>query len=164
MFASTTLIAALNEQIGHELEASVQYISIACFLSNQTLPELADVFYAQANEEREHAMRFVKFILDVGGRVEIPGRSAPQSDFDSVEACIQKSLDAETAVTEQVDKLVHLADSDSNHLALSFLDYFVVEQLEEVNKMASLLTLVQRAGPDGLHWVEDYLSRKNAEG
>ena len=39
----------------------------------------------------------------------------------------------------------------------------VLEQLEEVNKMASLLTLVRRAGPDGLHWVEDYLSRKNAE-
>ena len=164
MFASTTLIAALNRQIGSELEASVQYISIACYLSSQTLPELADVFYAQANEEREHAMRFVKFILDVGGRVEIPGRSAPQSDFDSVEACIQKSLDSESSVTEQVNQLVKLADSDSNHVALRFLDYFVVEQLEEVNKMTSLLTLVRRAGPDSLHWVEDYLSRKNVGG
>ena len=45
-------------------------------------------------------------------------------------------------------------------MALRFLDYFVVEQLEEVNKMASLLTLIQRVGSDGLHFVEDYLSRK----
>jgi len=163
MFASDTLIAALNRQIGHELEASVQYTSIACFLASQTLPELAAVFYDQADEERGHAMRFVKFILAVGGKVAIPARPAPRSDFDSVEACVEKSLDSERAVTDQVNELVDLAGADSNHVALRFLDYFVVEQLEEVNKMSSLLTLVRRAGPEALHWVEDYLSRQTAD-
>ena len=160
MFASEQLIQALNEQIGNEMEASLHYISIACFLSSQTLPELADVFYSQAEEEHEHAMKFVRFILDVGGRVEIPALAAPKWDFSSAEECLAVSLAAEKSLTEQVNDLVRLASGEANHLALRFLDYFVAEQLEEVNKMASLLTQVQRAGEDGLLWVEDYLSRK----
>ena len=162
MFASDKLIDALNGQIGNEMQASLQYLSIASHLSGETLPELAGVFFEQANEEREHAMRFVKFILDVGGKVAIPALDAPKNEFSSVEECVSDSLASETAVTQQVDDLVELASSESNHLAQRFLDYFVTEQLEEVNKMSSLLTLVQRAGEDGMLWVEDYLSRSKA--
>jgi len=162
MFASEELISALNTQIGNEMQASLQYTSIACYLDTETLPELAGVFYDQADEERTHAMRFARFIVDVGGRVRIPALEAPVSDFESAEACVELSLAGETAVTEQVNDLVILASSESTHVALRFLDYFVVEQLEEVNKMASLLTLIRRAGSAGLHFVEDYLSRKKA--
>ena len=164
MFASDKLIDALNGQIGNEMQASLQYLSIACYLSSETLPELAGVFFEQANEEREHAMRFVKFVLDVGGKVAIPALEAPKSEFSSVEECLSDSLESETAVTQQVNDLVELANSESNHLTERFLDYFVTEQLEEVNKMSSLLTLVQRAGEDGMLWVEDYLSRNKSPG
>ena len=160
MFASEELISALNRQIGNEMQASLQYTSIACYLDSETLPELAGVFYEQADEERTHAMRFARFIVDVGGRVQIPALEAPESEFDSAEACVELALAGEIAVTGQVNDLVTLASSETTHVALRFLDYFVVEQLEEVNKMASLLTLIQRVGSDGLHFVEDYLSRK----
>jgi len=95
--------------------------------------------------------------------VRIPAIPASISDFESIEACVQLSVDGETTVTHQINDLVALASSQSNHVALRFLDFFVVEQLEEVNKMTDLLIMVQRAGSQGLLLVEDYLSKQGGE-
>ncbi len=160
MFASDELIKALNKQVGNELQASLQYTSIACHLANQTMPELASVFFQQADEERDHAMKFVHFIIDVDGKVELPALEAPQNTFSSVEECLELSVESEKTVTVQINELVNLASGESNHVALRFLDFFVEEQLEEVNKMTDLLTMIRRAGEERIFWIEDYLSRK----
>ena len=54
------LLAALNEQVGNEFHASLQYVSLASYFEAEALPQLAKFFYRQADEEREHAMKFVK--------------------------------------------------------------------------------------------------------
>jgi bacterioferritin B len=159
MLASDKLIQAFNEQIGHELGASHQYIAIASFFDRETLPQLARFFYRQSEEEREHALKFVKFIVDVGGAVTIPKLPAAGSDFAAAEEAVAKSLEWEEQVTRQIYGLVETARGDSNYIALRFLDWFVEEQLEEVATMSSLLHVIRRAGPDGLLHVEDYLAR-----
>ena len=83
LLASQEIIDAFNVQIGHELGASNQYVSIASYFSAENLEELAQFFFRQAEEERAHAMKFVHFILDVGGHVEIPAVPAPQPSFAS---------------------------------------------------------------------------------
>jgi ferritin len=160
MFASGGLIDAFNHQVGNEMLASLQYVSIASHLALQNLPELARTFFEQADEERGHAMRFVHFVVDVGGPLRLPAVPAPKSDFGTPEQCVSFALEAEKAVTRQINDLVTLARDQENTLALRFLDYFVTEQLEEVNKMTALLALLRRAGTDGLLYVEDYLSRR----
>jgi ferritin len=160
MLATEQLIAALNEQVGHELGASHQYVSIASYFDRENLPELARFFYHQAEEEREHAMRFVHFVNDVDGRLEIPQVPAPKHDFASAEEAVSLSLQWEETVTEQIYGLVDLAKEDNNHIALRFLDWFVTEQLEEVNSIGTLLGIVQRAGEDSLLQVENYLARQ----
>jgi ferritin len=160
LFASSKLVEAFNRQVGNEMLASFHYVSISSYLSVQNLPELARTFYEQGDEERAHAMRFVRFIVDVGGPLRLPAVAAPKSDFRSAEECVSFALDAEKDVTRQINDLVGLARQEENSLALRFLDYFVTEQLEEVNKMTALLALLQRAGADGLLYVEDYLSRR----
>jgi ferritin len=160
MFASDALVAAFNRQVGNEMLASLQYVSIAGHLAIQNLPELSRTFFEQADEEREHAMRFIRFIIEVGGVLRLPAVAAPKSDFGTPEQCVSFALEAEKEVTRQINDLVTMARDEANTLALRFLDYFVTEQLEEVNKMTALLALLQRAGPDGLLYVEDYLSRR----
>ena len=81
MLISAEMKAALTEQIGHEFAAMLQYVTIATYFESEGLPRLAQHFYRQAEEEREHAMRFVKFVVDVGGRVEIADIPAPKSAF-----------------------------------------------------------------------------------
>jgi len=160
MLASDKLIAAFNQQVGNEMGASLQYIAIASYFDSETLPQLARFFYRQSEEEREHAMRFVKFINDVGGRVKIPALPAPQSDFASAEAAVGKALEWEEEVTRQIYDLVEVAKGDKNYVGVRFLDWFVEEQLEEVTTMSDLLAVIRRAGADRLLFVEEYLVRQ----
>lgn len=156
---SENMNEALNEQIGNELNASLQYIAIAAYFDGDDLLELAQYFYRQATEERAHAMRFVKYVVDAGGRVEIPALPQPQCQFAGAAEAIQKALDGEVMVTRQINGLVDLAIKEPDHTTHNFLQWFVTEQLEEVSSMSTLLKLVQRAGEQNLLIVEEYLAR-----
>ena len=160
MLASEKLIHTFNQQIGNEMHGSLQYIAIASYFDSETLPELAKFFYQQSDEERTHAMRFVKFINDVGGRVQIPALPAPVSEFASAEAAVGQALAWEEEVTRQIYDLVEIARADKAYIGVRFLDWFVEEQLEEVTTMNDLLAVIRRAGPDRLLFVEEYLVRQ----
>ena len=159
MLASDKLIDALNGQVGNELAASNQYVSIGSYFAGENLDQLAQFFYRQADEERAHAMKFVRFIVDVGGTVRIPEVPAARAGFESALEAVEISLGWENEVTRQVYDLVETAQADKNFIALRFLDWFVAEQLEEVSTMGALLAVVKRAGEDGLLHVEEYLAR-----
>lgn len=160
MLLSPKLNAALNEQIGHEFGASLQYVAIAAYFDRDTLPVLARHFYTQAMEERDHAMRFVKFIVDAGGQVAIPAIPAPRSAFSSAQEAVQLALDWEQTVTQQINALMDQAITENNHLARNVLMWFVNEQLEELASTETLLGMVRRAGDAGLLLVESYLARE----
>jgi bacterioferritin B len=164
MLASESLIEAFNQQIGNEMGASMQYIAIASYFDSETLPQLARFFYRQSEEERTHAMRFVKFINDVGGKVRIPALPAPQSEFSTAEEAVAKALAWEEEVTRQIYDLVEVAKADKNYVGVRFLDWFVEEQLEEVTSMNDLLAVIRRAGSDRLLFVEEYLVRQGVQG
>ena len=164
MLASQKLIDVFNQQVGNEMGASMQYIAIASYFDSETLPQLARFFYRQSEEERTHAMRFVKFINDVGGRVMMPAIPAPQSEFASADEAVSKALSWEEEVTRQIYDLVEIARADRSYVGVRFLDWFVEEQLEEVASMSDLLAVIRRAGPDRLLFVEEYLSRQGKAG
>ena len=77
MLISKKMNAAINHQIGNEFGASLQYVAIASRFAGEGLTALAAHFYKQAEEERGHAMRFVHYLDDAGGKVEIPTIPAP---------------------------------------------------------------------------------------
>jgi len=158
VLASDRLVAALNRQIGSELRASAQYLAIASYFAADNLPQLAAFFYRQSDEERAHALKFARFVVDVGGHVDLPAVPAIASAFASAEEAVALSLDWERTVTEQIYALVEIAKEDRNHIAARFLDWFVDEQLEEITTMDQLLALVRRAG-DQILIVEEHLLR-----
>jgi ferritin len=163
MLASKKLIDALNKQVGHELGASNQYVTLAAFFAAQALTELAGFFYRQAEEEREHALKLVHFIVDAGGRLAIPQIPAPKADPKTAEEAVELALDWEKEVTRQIYALVEIAREESNYIALRFLDWFVNEQFEEVTTMGGLLQVVRRAGEKRLIEVEHFLAREGDE-
>jgi len=67
MLISDKMVAAINKQIGNEFGAFLQYVAIAAYFGNDSLPELGKHFNQQAMEERQHAMKFVNYVLDAGG-------------------------------------------------------------------------------------------------
>jgi len=157
MMISPEVAKAFNEQVGHEFGASMQYVSIAAHFNRHHLTLLEKLFLDQAEEERQHAMKFVKYLLDTGGELRIPQISAPKPTFASAEAAVQAALDWEHEVTGQITRLMDLAAKQSDYLAQSFLQWFIDEQLEEVVKMERLLGVVKQAGERNLLTVEAYL-------
>ena len=154
---SAQLAKAFNEQIGHEFGASMQYVSIAAHFQQRQLTLLAKLFMEQAEEERTHAMKFVKYVLDTKGELLIPAIAAPKAAFTSAEDAVSAALAWEQDVTRQIGKLMDLAVKESDYLAQSFLQWFIDEQLEEVVKMDRLLGVVRQAGEKNLIMVEAYL-------
>ena len=158
MLIGKELEGAINDQVGREFGASLQYINIATYFDSDSLPQLAAFFYRQSDEEHMHAMKFVDYIVDAGGQVRIPSVAKPKHDFKSAEEAVQAALDWELEVTSQINALMDLAIEKKDHIAQDFLRWFVTEQLEEVSTMETLLKVVHRAGSN-LLWVEDFLAR-----
>ena len=158
MLISKKVNDAINQQIGNEFGASLQYVSIATYLSEEGLIELSSFFYKQADEEREHAMRFVKFVVDSGARLNIPAIPAPRSSFKNVLECLELSLSWEREVTAQITSLYELAVKESDYVTQNFLNWFLKEQLEEVSTMDTLVKVAQRA-KDNLLFLEEFVAR-----
>jgi ferritin len=105
-------------------------------------------------------MKFVHYVADAGGKVAVPAVTAPKPDIGSAENAARLSLEWEMEVTRQINALMDLAIQESDHIAQDFLRWFVTEQLEEVSTMDELLSVIRRAGANGLLFVEDYLARR----
>lgn len=154
---SPELAAAMNEQIGHELGASMQYLSIASHFRNRQLTLLTKLFMKQSEEEREHAMKFVNYLLETKGGLRIPAIPAPTPTFASAADAVEAALNWEQEVTRQITSLMDLAVGKNDYLAQNFLQWFIDEQLEEVVKMDRLLTIIRESGEKNLLMVEAYL-------
>ena len=157
MLISRDLAKAFNAQIGHEFGASLQYVSIAAHFQLRHLTLLAKLFFAQADEERQHALKFVKYMLDAKGDLQLPAIAAPTAAFASAEDAVGAALKWEQEVTSQITGLMELAVKEGDYLAQSFLQWFVDEQLEEVVKMDRLLSVIRQSGEKNLLMVEAYL-------
>jgi ferritin len=158
--AAARFVERLNEQIAYEFGASQQYIANAVYFDAQTLPRLAAFFYAQAVEERNHAMMMVRYLLDADAQVAIPGIAAPETDFDDVVAPVALALEQEKRVSDQIAALAGVAREEGDYLSEQFVQWFLKEQVEEVSTMSSLLAVVQRSA-DSPMFAEDYLAREH---
>ena len=162
--AADAFVEKLNEQIGHEFAAHHQYIAIAVYFDELTMPQMAQLFFDQAVEERNHAMMMVRYLLDADAPVKIPGIAAPITDFSDVVAPVALALEQEKRVTEQINQLTAVARQHNDFASDQFMQWFIKEQVEEVSKMSDLLAIVRRSTHD-LETIEDYVLREvKAEG
>ena len=155
--------AQLNVQIGNELAAHHQYLACAIHYDALTMPRMAAFFYAQALEERGHAMMMVQYLLDTDEAVTIPAVAAPVSLFADVVEPVQLALDQERTVTEQVNGLLRIAREEHDFASEQFMQWFIKEQVEEVATMSDLLAVVRR-NADDIDDIEDYVAREQSDG
>jgi len=160
MLISKELTAVINEEIGLELFASNQYLNIAAYFEGLALKKLAKMFYKQSDEERGHALKFAKYVVEAGGELVVPAVEAPKAAFKSVEEAVRLSLEWELEVTRRCNALMALAIEQKDYIAQDFLRWFVTEQLEEVSTMENLLKVVKQAGERNIIMLEAYLSHE----
>jgi ferritin len=159
---AASFVTKLNEQIGHEFGASQQYVAAAVFYDAETLPRLAAFFYAQAIEERNHAMMMVQYLLDAGVDPVIPGTSAPRGAFGDIVEPVVVALEQERRVSDQINALAAIARQENDYASEQFMQWFIKEQVEEVASMSDLLRVVERSRENPM-FAEDFLAREHPE-
>jgi bacterioferritin B len=154
-------VEQLNTQIGHEFAAHQQYVACAVYYDALTMPQMAGFFYAQAMEERDHAMMMVKYLIDSDAPVRIPGVREPQVEFADVVAPVQLALEQERQVAAQINELTKIAREESDYASDQFMQWFIKEQVEEVATMSDLVAVVRRS-KENIEAIEEYVQREQS--
>ncbi|MCT8138941.1 ferritin [Anaerobacillus sp. CMMVII] len=138
---SENLVKALNEQMNFEFESAQVYLAMAAYCSAESLDGFANFFIVQAEEERFHAMKFFNFINDIGHRAIITGFENPSNEYKSMLDAFEKGLAHEKLVTKKIYNLADIALNEREHATMTFLKWFIEEQVEEE---ASFDTIIQK--------------------
>lgn len=145
---SEKLLNTLNQQIKHELYAAHLYMSMAAYCAGQDLDGCAHFFLVQAEEERFHAMKFFNFINDKDGKITFDALENPHTSYDSVLHVFQEALKHEKIVTSKIYNLMDIATEEKEYATISFLNWFVDEQVEEEATFSALIQKFKAAVND----------------
>lgn len=159
---SQKLLDELNLQLKYEMESANYYLAMAAYCASEDLDGFANFFLVQGEEERFHAMKFYNFINDLGGRVIIKGFEDPKNDFSSLEDIFESALKHEQFVTKRIHTILDVANQEKHYPTISFLQWFVDEQVEEEASMNQILSKVKRLGEDnpGIYMLDEELSKR----
>jgi ferritin len=140
---------ALNEQIDAEFYAGYLYLSMASYFEDEGLPGFAAWMRAQAEEEKEHAMRIFDYVAERDGSVTLSGIDAPPAEWDSPSDAFQAAYEHEVEVSRMIDDLVALAREENDNATENMLQWFVEEQVEEEATAQDILDKLGHVGDDG---------------
>ena len=150
MKISAPLVKALNNQISMEANAANAYLSAASWCEITGYDGSAGFFYAQAEEEHLHMLKFVNFLNGQGVGAIIPAVKQPPKTFKSLEVICKTALTNEQGVTKSINKMVDIAQKDKDHNSFTFLQFFVNEQIEEEQQFENILQKFNLLGRDKL--------------
>lgn len=140
---------ALNKQVKMEAESSQAYLAMASWAEIQPgLDGVTNFFYQQADEERMHMLKLVRYINERGGFAEIPALAQPMITFVSLQRVFEEFLKHEIAVSESINELVGLAFQERDFATHNFLQWYVSEQIEEESLARTLNDKLELVGDD----------------
>lgn len=140
----------LNKQIEKEAHSSSAYLAMASWCDHNALNNSASFFYEQSAEEREHMLKFFKFINDNGGTAYSPEVSNIMHDFNSLEEIFESALDQEINITKSIHNIMQRCRKLNDFTTEHFLQWFIKEQMEEEQMMRRALELFDLMGTEGL--------------
>ncbi|MCJ7467807.1 MAG: ferritin, partial [Maribacter sp.] len=143
---SQTIATALNTQMTKEAHASQIYLSYAAWARRQGFSGIANFLFRHAQEERNHMMKILEFILKRGAEVEVTIVPAPPENPVSINNCFEKIFEHEVDNTKTVYKLVKMSHEEEDWATWNFMQWFVKEQVEEETLVMNLLDKMKIAG------------------
>jgi len=121
----------LNNQIRLEAESSQLYLAMACWAESNGFEGVAEFMYEHSDEEREHMLKFIKFLNNRGGSTLISKLAEPTHKFESIRAVFEALLKHEIFISEQINEIVHITFQEKDFATHNFLQWFISEQIEE---------------------------------
>jgi len=153
---------AFNEQINAETHSAYLYWSMVAYFESLNLDGFATWMRVQVQEEMLHATKFFQHIADRQGRVVLTALAAPETQWKSPLAAFQAAYKHEGYITGRINKLMDLAQAESDHAAVAFLQWFVTEQVEEESNADGIVQKLKLIGdrPEALLLLDKELGAR----
>ena len=161
---SKTLAKALNDQMTNEAHNAQIYLAYAAWASEKGYEGIANFLFRHANEERNHMMKILEYILKRGGKVVVTAIPDPGADPKSVNDCFEKIFNSEVENTTSIYNIVNMSMAEKDWATWNFMQWFVKEQTEEETLAMDLLSKIkiaggEKAGHDALYTLDTDLAK-----
>lgn len=142
------LQAAFNDQINKELYSEYLYLAMKVYFQEQNLQGFVNWFDVQVQEEHAHAMGMFDYLNERGGSIKLEAIDKPVVEGDCPLTIFEHVLRHEEFVTSRINALMDVAEEVKDRAALSFLDWYLKEQVEEESNVGSVLATLRLIGDD----------------
>jgi ferritin len=140
-----------NRQVEREGYSSNLYLAMASWAEINGLSGVAGWMYSQSDEERIHMLKFIKYINERGGSAVMPAMKKPPADFKNVEEVFKEVLKHEQFVTASINEIVALTLEEKDFNTHNFLQWFVMEQVEEESSVRIVLDKLRLVGKNNMY-------------
>ena len=144
----------LNEQILREDYSSQLYLSMASWAENQGFEGVSSWLYAQAEEERIHMLKLVRYVNERDGVAVIPGIKTPPSDFGDVFVLFDQVLAHEKFISESINDIVATCIAENDFTTQNWIQWFVNEQIEEEASVKAIIDKLKLLGKNNLYMFD----------
>ena len=156
------IAALLNDQINKEFYSAYLSLDMANYYDELDLDGYANYYMIQAQEERDHALLFMKYMQNNGLKVTLEAIGKPDKVYHSPAEPLDAALEHEKYVTSLINNIYHEAHQAKDYRTMKFLDWFVDEQMEEEDNANSMISRFKLFGDDakGLYLLDqEYAGR-----
>lgn len=149
----------LNEQINKEFYSAYLYLDFANYYERVGLDGFAHWYEVQAQEERDHAMLFYRYLQNNDEHVTFDAIAKPDKTFSAHMDPLKAGLEHEQYVTSLINNIYAAAYEVKDFRTMQFLDWFIKEQGEEETNATDLITKMELFGTDakGLYMLNSEL-------
>lgn len=151
------LTDAINDQLNYEFESAHVYLAMQAYVATLGLEGFENWLGVQYEEEIFHARKFVNYLNERGERVIITGFETPKAEFKSLLEVFEGALEHEQGVTARINNLMKIAHEVSDYASISFLQWYVDEQVEEEDNVTKLIDKIKLVKDAGLYMLDKEL-------
>ena len=138
----------LNEQVNKELYSAYLYLSMSAYFSDLGLLGFANWMRVQFREEQAHAMFIYDFLLDRGEKVILSAIDTPVNTWANPLTVMEEVLKHEIYVTSLINNIVSVAEEVKDRATMSYMNWFVDEQVEEEANAKEIIDKLKLIGDD----------------
>jgi ferritin len=166
MKLSGTLEKALNDQIALEFSSGYVYLGMSAYFEHTAFAGFGKWMELQGDEELGHARKFYRYLLDRGGKAQLQAIGQPQCDYKSPLEAFRASLAHEQRVSAAICGLYELASAEKDYATLSFLKWFLDEQVEEEKTVSEIVAQLELVGDNrnGLYQLDKHAGKRGQSG
>ncbi|WP_075603004.1 ferritin [Saccharicrinis aurantiacus] len=149
----------LVRQIEREAYSSNLYLSMASWAETNGFGGVSEWMYAQAEEEKVHMLKFMKYVNERGGVAVIPAVAQPPADFKGVQDIFELTLEHEEFVSESINEIVGVCLDEKDFTTHNWIQWFVTEQIEEEATVRSIIDKLKLLDGHNLYMFDSDVSK-----